>query len=90
MKSLTRTKQSLALALLVSLAATSNNVIRLDLERTEISELGRRGSRILDGAVQVSPVANYLNAQYSTTVYVGSARQQMSLLVDTGSALTWL
>ena len=90
MKHQTPAKEFLLLGLLVSLAAASNKVIRLDLERIELPETTRRDTRLLAGAVQISPISNFQNAQYSTTVYVGSARQPLNLLIDTGSALTWL
>lgn len=83
----------LLLAYLVAPTASSN-VIRLELERIEITETREStgGNRLLNsaGAVQLGSVTNYNNAQYSTTLYVGSKFQAMNLIIDTGSSLTWL
>jgi hypothetical protein len=38
----------------------------------------------------MSPVENNDNYQYSISVYVGEHRQQVELIIDTGSSWTWL
>lgn len=62
-------------------------MISFELERRASSESERRMLERFKGNL---PIANYFDKQYYLTLYFGSSREPVTLIVDTGSSWTWL
>ena len=81
------------LLLQVSLA---NQVIELVIEKSEtrkprlLDQVAEYETSLSSKATYGHKVENHDNYAYSTTLYVGSNRQQLNLLLDTGSSIMWL
>ena len=71
----------------IGLAAPSK-VIELDLQKRSV--IADHSRRLTIEPEYEQDVRNYINYEYFTTVNVGSHRQAMSLIIDTGSSWTWL
>ena len=77
--------------MLLQWLSTASKVIELPLKRTRVDH-----PRLLQSSQYSSigtfqhNVANHDNYAYSTTLYIGSERQPLNLILDSGSSIMWV
>ena len=68
-----------------------SGVIELPLHRTPLPRRSLEEQSSLSSLSTIEhEVANHDNYAYSTTIYVGSNRQPLNVLLDSGSSVMWL